>query len=81
MRVRLGGHDVPKEIVRRRFGRSVTNFFALYRPLADEWMVFDNSTANDSTLVASHNERATIVEDEKTWRRLQRMASRPPSRR
>jgi predicted ABC-type ATPase len=42
-RVLKGGHDVPELVVRRRFGRSIKNFFAGYRPLADSWYLFDNS--------------------------------------
>ncbi|MDO9541327.1 MAG: zeta toxin family protein [Kiritimatiellia bacterium] len=42
-RVAEGGHDVPAEDVRRRFIRSIHNFFQLYRPLLDSWMLFDNS--------------------------------------
>lgn len=42
-RVRQGGHQVPKEDIKRRFVRGWTNFVQLYRPLADEWAVYDNS--------------------------------------
>jgi predicted ABC-type ATPase len=28
---------VPEAVVRRRFGRSISNFFAEYRRLADSW--------------------------------------------
>ena len=43
MRVRHGGHDVPKDDVLRRFDRSWRNFLSVYRPLADSWTVYDNS--------------------------------------
>ena len=43
LRVSMGGHDVPGDVVKRRFGRSLSNFFTLYAPLADEWTLFDNS--------------------------------------
>ena len=43
-RVAQGGHNVPEEIVRRRFNRGLPNFFNLYRPLLDFWAFFDNST-------------------------------------
>jgi predicted ABC-type ATPase len=33
-RVSAGGHDIPESVVRRRFGRSLQNFFADYRQLA-----------------------------------------------
>lgn len=43
LRVRNEGHAIPDATVRRRFGRSLTNFFRLYKPLADSWTIFDNS--------------------------------------
>src|SRR5437867_2285714 len=42
-RVRQGGHDVPRGDVIRRFGRGWENFVRVYRPLANEWAVYDNS--------------------------------------
>ena len=42
LRVRLGGHDVPEEDVRRRFDRSRRHFLKDYLPLADEWGLWDN---------------------------------------
>lgn len=43
LRVRNGGHHIPEVIVRRRFGRSLTNFVRFYKPLGDSWTIFDNS--------------------------------------
>jgi predicted ABC-type ATPase len=43
LRVRNGGHDIPKDIIHRRFDRSLPNFFRFYQPLADAWAIFDNS--------------------------------------
>ena len=43
-RVAMGGHNVPEAVVRRQFERGLSNFFQLYRPLADSWIIFDNST-------------------------------------
>jgi len=42
-RVRQGGHFIPSADVKRRFKRGWDNFIRLYRPLADEWAVYDNS--------------------------------------
>ncbi|HUF62285.1 MAG TPA: zeta toxin family protein [Verrucomicrobiales bacterium] len=42
-RVKEGGHNVPEEDIQRRFARSWSNFRDIYRPLADKWIVFDNS--------------------------------------
>lgn len=42
LRVRLGGHDVPEDDIRRRFERSRKHFIEDYVPLADEWGLWDN---------------------------------------
>jgi predicted ABC-type ATPase len=42
-RVKQGGHDVPRRDLIRRFSRSWDNFDRVYRPLADSWVVYDNS--------------------------------------
>jgi len=42
-RVRQGGHDVPVKDVVRRFQRGWGNFESFYRPLADSWVVYENS--------------------------------------
>ncbi|MBP7704968.1 MAG: zeta toxin family protein [Caulobacter sp.] len=41
-RVSRGGHDVPEVDLRRRFGRSLANL-ELFKPLVDDWEVWDNS--------------------------------------
>lgn len=43
-RVRQGGHNVREADVLRRFSRSWRNFQTLYRPLADAWAIYDNSS-------------------------------------
>jgi predicted ABC-type ATPase len=43
VRVKQGGHDVPRADVLRRFERGWRNFEASYKPLADAWAVYDNS--------------------------------------
>ena len=42
LRVKLGGHHVPEEDVRRRYDRSRRHFMEDYLPLADDWGVWDN---------------------------------------
>jgi predicted ABC-type ATPase len=44
--VRQGGHDVPKRDVLRRFKRGWENFQKQYRPMAESWVVYDNSPAS-----------------------------------
>jgi predicted ABC-type ATPase len=62
-RVRAGGHDVPQEVVRRRFARSVYNFFHLYQPLLDSWMLFDNSADLPRLIADEESGHLTVIDD------------------
>lgn len=43
-RVAQGGHDVPAEVIRRRFIAGVQNFEGLYRQQVNLWQKYDNSS-------------------------------------
>ena len=42
-RVQQGGHDVPPDVIRRRFATGVKNFMDVYGHEVDFWRLFDNS--------------------------------------
>jgi predicted ABC-type ATPase len=78
-RVRVGGHDVPEETVRRRYERGLRNLFDLYLPLVDSWQMFDNSRAGRPRLVASgRGERAQRVANSSLWRRIEEVYREQP---
>lgn len=41
-RVEAGGHGIPEETIRRRFGKSITYFESTYKSIVDEWYVWDS---------------------------------------
>lgn len=60
-RVADGGHDVPIHDIRRRFRRSVSNFFKLYQPLADSWMLFNNAGSTPALIDRRRNSHICVV--------------------
>lgn len=40
-RVRMGGHNIPEPVIRRRFEQGWSNFQDIYKPLVDSWQVYD----------------------------------------
>jgi predicted ABC-type ATPase len=42
-RVIEGGHNIPIEVSRRRFFKTIRNFFELYRSLLDDWKMIENN--------------------------------------
>ena len=75
LRVSMGGHDVPSNVVKRRLGRSLSNFFNLYAPLADEWTLFDNSSSPQALTVAAKSANRLTVTETKTWLKLQKLSN------
>jgi len=51
-RVQMGGHNIPTESVHRRHPRCFENFWNLYRPLATEWHIFNNSGKSPKKLMS-----------------------------
>lgn len=74
LRVSLGGHHVPSDVVQRRFGRSLSNFFTLYAPLADEWTLFDNSEDSIARVLATQSANHLTIEEATPWQRLQKLS-------
>jgi predicted ABC-type ATPase len=67
-RVRLGGHGVPEEIVRRRYERGLRNFFRLYQPLASTWAMYDNADmAGMRLLAAGRGEHVLELRQQQLW--------------
>jgi predicted ABC-type ATPase len=42
-RVLHGGHNIPEEVIERRYIRGIQNLTKLYIPQVDYWAVFDNT--------------------------------------
>ena len=63
-RVSEGGHDIPEFVVRRRFGRSLQNFFVHYRQLADSWIIFDNSGTTPTVVALEKLGKRRIINRE-----------------
>jgi predicted ABC-type ATPase len=57
-RVLQGGHDIPEDVVRRRFERSIRNFLLRYRLLAETWMLFDNQSS--APAIIAFQKRGTL---------------------
>lgn len=51
-RVSEGGHDIPKSAVVRRRSRCFDNFWNLYRLLAGDWYLFNNSAKSPKLLLS-----------------------------
>ena len=42
-RVLEGGHNIPSEVIERRYIKGIKNLFEIYMPIVDHTMIFDNT--------------------------------------
>jgi len=63
------GHHVPDGDVRRRFGRSIKNFFNTYMHIVDSWILFDNS-GYKPTIIAKKNNGSIETPDKDLFEKI-----------
>lgn len=68
-RVDSGGHDVPEPDVRRRYSRTLRNFFTMYRLTADS-VHFFNNTGSEPELVFKDEDGDTEIYNPVLYRAL-----------
>lgn len=42
-RVATGGHNIPKEVIHRRYWLGLQNLFEIFAPIVDSYSLYDNS--------------------------------------
>jgi predicted ABC-type ATPase len=55
-RVAAGGHNIPEEIIRRRFRKSVDYFETIYKSIVDEWYVWESREGGFDLIGSWQNE-------------------------
>jgi predicted ABC-type ATPase len=69
-RVKMGGHFVPEDTIRRRYESGLKNFFKLYKPLADTWQIYDNTLMGNLAPIASKMYSVFDVQNPDLWQYL-----------
>lgn len=69
-RVESGGHNIPEDVIRRRYKRGIKNLFELYIPLCDNWVIYDNSKATSQVVAGREIEEEQIIYQSETWNRI-----------
>jgi predicted ABC-type ATPase len=68
-RVSLGGHNIPVDVVVRRYYRGLFNLVNLYQNLCDVWMVSDNAELNPKIVANGVNGKDSII-DKESWQTI-----------
>lgn len=64
-RVSQGGHNIPLDIIYRRFWAGLQNLFQLYIPIVDSWTLYDNSDCPTEKIASGSKGSLEIHNEEK----------------
>lgn len=70
-RVKEGGHDIPREVIFRRYHAGINNLFNIYMPIVDSWTIIDNSV-NPRVTIAEKDETGMMVYEEAIFNKIKR---------
>lgn len=65
-RVKEGGHNIPEDVIERRYYNGIKNLFDIYLPIVNQTLIFDNSEGKH-ILIAEKNfgEEVKIIDSQK----------------
>ncbi|MBQ8051544.1 MAG: zeta toxin family protein [Bacteroidaceae bacterium] len=69
-RVSQGGHNIPTDVVYRRFEGGLKNLFNLYMPIVDYWALYDNSNIPTHRIAFGEKDKEPTVLDEEQFEQL-----------
>ena len=70
-RVAKGGHDIPKDVIRRRYVAGINNLFHLFINKVDYWDIYDNSTYPRRQIACGGKNAETIIIEESLYTQIQ----------
>jgi predicted ABC-type ATPase len=66
-RVSRGGHNIPEDVIERRYYRGITNLLNLYIPIVDNWIVIDNMSLVPGMIAKGSAKSEKMIINTELW--------------
>jgi len=73
-RVAHGGHNIPDDVLRRRYHMGIKYLFSTYMPLCDKWVLVDN-TKSPFSVIAEGSSGRLVIKDEDKFNKITKLAN------
>ncbi len=70
LRVLSGGHDIPAEVILRRYSAGIKNLLDLYQPIVDYWIMFDNSEHPEIFVAEGNGSGNSIIYNQEIYNKI-----------
>jgi predicted ABC-type ATPase len=74
-RVSKGGHNIPEDVIERRYYSGIRNLLNLYIPVCDNWRIFDNRKVVSELIAKGSLHLAKTIINHDIWDIILRQAN------
>lgn len=71
LRVSKGGHNIPDNVIERRYFRGIQNLFKIYLPIANKVLIFDNSFGKRKLIAQKNPDGRLSVFNQKLFKAME----------
>ena len=75
-RVSNGGHNIPKDIIVRRYYEGIDNLFKIYMPIVDTWVLVNNSETPRSIIASGGKDQKPQIINNELFKNLEEYVKR-----
>ena len=75
-RVSKGGHNIPKDIIVRRYYEGIDNLFKIYMPIVDTWVLVNNSETPRSIIASGGKDQKPQIINNELFKNLEEYVKR-----
>jgi predicted ABC-type ATPase len=79
-RVAEGGHNIPADVIARRYRAGLNNFLHLYKNRVDYWMLIDNSRTQPELIAEGQGTLADAIVNLPKWQIIHQLADHDSDR-
>ena len=65
-----GGHDIPEEVIIRRYRKGILNLINVFINLCDYWLIIDNSNRPYTLVAEGSGKLDTVVTNKEIWHKI-----------
>ena len=69
-RAARGGHDIPADVVERRYNAGIRNLLTLFMSEADSWVIYDNSLLRCVEIASGGRAISTKIYDKEIYKKI-----------
>lgn len=72
VRVSMGGHNIPADVIIRRYQSGLKNFVSLYQSIMDYWVFIVNSQKEFALIAEGGMDSELIIHNSEIWKKIQK---------